>query len=108
MENRPWRISEPAFCPSVRDLLEIAGYAGKGAAGASGAGEPVEGAAELRPEFGTGGLDVGAPVGGVVELVGPDCVTEGFGVAFGFVVVVFGVFVGDCLGGGEGLMGLGW
>lgn len=78
MEDGAGRVGEPALCAAVRDFFEVAGDAGEGATSAGGAGEGVELARELGPELGAGCLDVGAPVGGVVELVGPDGVLSGF------------------------------
>lgn len=98
VEHAAGRVREDALGAAVGDFFEVAGDAGEGAACARGAGEGVDAPGELRPDFGAGGLDVGAAVGGVVELVGPDGVGEGGGVALGLVVVVLGVLEGDCGG----------
>ena len=42
----------------------------------------------LRPDFRPGRSNVSPTIGGVVELIGPDGVVEGFGVSTGLVVVV--------------------
>ena len=46
---------------------------------ARGAGETIHAAAELLPDFRRSAFDMGAAVGDVVELVGPDCAGGFFG-----------------------------
>lgn len=47
-------------------------------------------------------MDMRGSVGGIIELIGPDCVVEGLGVAAGLVVVVLGVVECDGCGGVSG------
>lgn len=102
MENASWGVGENGLDgPGGGGLFfEIACDAAEGAACSGGAGEGVDAAAGLVPDFWAGGFEVSTPVGCVVELVGPDGVFESLGVPFGLVVVVFWVFVRDC-GHGE-------
>ena len=53
-------------------LFQRDGDAGQGAAGADRAGEAVDLAAGLLPDFRAGAFDMGLAVGDIVELVGPD------------------------------------
>ena len=99
MQDAARWVREVGFDAAARGGFEVARHARQGAARAGGAGEGVEVAGGLVPDFRAGGLEVGAPVGDVVELVRPDRVWGALGVAFGLVVVVFRVVEGD---GGDG------
>lgn len=72
VEDAPWGVGEVGFDAVGGDVFEEAGDAGEGASSAGGAGESVDFPAGLVPYLRAGGLDVGASVGGVIELVGPD------------------------------------
>jgi hypothetical protein len=100
VQDRPRGVGEEALDAAVADVLEVAGYAGKRAAGTCCASESVDLATGLVPDLRASGLNVRLAVGGVVELVGPDGVVEALGVALGLVVVVLRVVEGD---GGDGV-----
>ena len=94
----PWRMEPSGFDGDGDDvrvaLLEEAGDAGEGAAGADAADEGVDAAVELLPDFGGGGVVVELRVGLVGELAGHEAVgngggglvgaADGSGHAFGF------------------------
>lgn len=95
VQHAPRRIGEVTLDASVGDLLQVPNGAREGTACPGRTCKRVNLAVSLTPDFGTGRLDVGFPVGRVVELVGPHGVFEGFGVPFCLVVVVLGVVKGD-------------
>lgn len=97
VQNTTGRIGQKDLCLSVRLLLQEPSNSSKGTTSAGGASETIDLTLQLLPDLGSSGLDMGLTVGGVVELVGPDGVVEGFGVAGGLVVVVLGVV--ECHGG---------
>ncbi|KAJ0162558.1 hypothetical protein CTA2_4379, partial [Colletotrichum tanaceti] len=88
VQHAAGRVGEERLDAAAADVLEVPRDAGERARGARGAGEGVDAAARLLPDLGPRGLDVGAAVGRVVELVRPDGVVEPLGVAPRLVVVV--------------------
>jgi hypothetical protein len=77
-------------------LADPPGSVLQGASGAGGADESVKlTSVGLLPDLRAGREDMGASVGRVVKLVGPNGVFEGLGVTLGLVVVVLGVVKGD-------------
>ena len=53
-------------------LFQITAHSRQGAAGTGGGHKGIHPAIGLMPDFRPGRLVVGQPVGGVVELIGPD------------------------------------
>lgn len=94
VKHRSRWVGEPALHAAVGGFLKVSGYAGNGTCCSGGAGESVKLAIGLGPDFRTGSLDMRLAVGSVVELVCPDGVVEGGGVAGGLVVVVLRVLEG--------------
>src|SRR5690606_695548 len=92
--------SQEALDAAAGHVLEVARNSREGTRRPRSAGEGVDLAVRLRPNLGARSLDVGAAVGGVVELVRPDGIVEALGVAAGLVVVVVRVVEGD---GGDGV-----
>lgn len=78
MQDRSGGIREPALGATVGYFLKVARDPRERAAGTGCAREPIEAPGELRPQLRPSRLDVRAPVGGVVKLVGPDGVVDGF------------------------------
>ncbi len=99
VERRAHRVGQHDPAVGVT-LFQGHADAGQGAAGADGAGKAVNLAVQFFPHFRAGGFYVGAAVGDIIELIGPDC--AGFmglrhflGDALGHVDIVFRVGVGD-------------
>ncbi len=78
-ECRPLRVGDADLDVLVA-RLERHRYAAQRAARADRADEAIDLAAGLFPDFRTGAFDVGAAVGGVVELVGPDGAVRQLGI----------------------------
>ena len=71
VERSTFRIGQPNFDVRVARPQRF-GNAGQRAARTNGADETVNAAIGLLPDFGARGLRMGAAIGGVVELIGPD------------------------------------
>lgn len=97
VQNTTGRIGQKDLGLSVRLLLQEPSNSSKSTTSTGGASETIDFTLQLLPDLGSSGLDMGLTVGGVVELVGPDGVVEGLGMAGGLVVVVLGVV--ECHGG---------
>ena len=74
--------------------------AAKRSARSDGGGEPVDAALRLRPDFRAGGFVMALPVGGIVELIGPNravwiALGHRLGDAAGIFHIIVGVRVGD-------------
>lgn len=95
VQDAAGRVGQVGLHTAVGDRFEVSRDAAEGSRRAGGAGEGVDPAGGLVPDLRAGGFEVGAPVGHVVELVGPDGVGDGGGVAAGLVVVVVRMVVGD-------------
>jgi hypothetical protein len=95
VQHAAGRVGQEALDAATRHILEVPGDAGERARRASRAGKSVDLALGLSPDLGPRRLDMGAAVGRVVELVGPDGVVEALGVAARLVVVVLRVVEGD-------------
>lgn len=99
-------------------LLQVAGDAGQGAASAGSAGESVDAAMRVVPDFWAGCCVVCLAVGEIVELLGPDGVGQFLCEAAGDFLVIVVVGVGDGFDGahfgakgaqdGEFFLGLGF
>ena len=98
-------IGQPGLDPPVTLLCEVSRHTGQGASGAGGADESVKlTSVGLLPDLRAGREDMGASVGRVVKLVGPDGVVEGFRVSRGLVVVVLRVVKRDGWGGSAAMV----
>lgn len=95
MENTARRIGNDTLDATIAYGFEVSRDASDGASSATCTSESVNFTASLIPDFGTSGLDVGATISNIVELVGPDGVFEAFGVSASLVVVVFRILKGD-------------
>lgn len=78
MQDRSGGIREPALGATVGYFFKVARDPRECTAGTGRAREPIEAPGELRPQLRPSRLDVRAPVGSVVKLVGPDGVVDGF------------------------------
>lgn len=95
VKNTAWGIGNDALDAAVADGLEVSRDAGNGTSSTAGASKGIDVTTSLIPDLGAGGLDVGAAIGDVVELISPDSVVEALGVAASLVVVVLWVLKGD-------------
>lgn len=91
VEDTARRIGQEDLGLAVALLLQEPGNSSQGTSSTGRAGESVNLTVQLLPDLRSSGLDMGAAVGRVVELVGPDGVLEALGVASSLVVVVLGV-----------------
>ena len=85
-------VSQPALNPSITLLFQESSGSRQCSSGSRGTDKRIELAAVgLLPDLGTGRGDVSTSVGGIVELVCPDGIVEGFGISRSLVVVVLRV-----------------
>ena len=94
IQHTPRWIRQKRLYPSTTVLLQNPGDTRQCPCGPCRAGKPVNFPGCLFPDLGACGFNVRTTIRRVVELVCPDAVGSSFGVAFGLVIVVFGVFVG--------------
>src|SRR6185312_686486 len=94
IETAAGRIGQHA-ADGAPPRLQVPGDAGEGAAGARGDDEGVQAARGLLPDLRSGRLDMCLPVGGVVELIGPDGARQARSQPLRHFLVLVGIAVGD-------------